>query len=216
MKCITQRLCLLFIFSLHFSVFADTTPLLANPDGSALFKAERDYIDISVRVPITEEGPADIELFFWYGCASCYQVFDHFSRWKPVEQGQLSMNMSPAMIRSDWRKWAKLYYALRQTGYLDTYQTQIFDAIHVQGQAFSSFDNMKSLFELEHQQAIQDSFNRAATNFLVKQSEQRYKTLEISSVPSILIKGRYLVTADMAQTTSRMRKIAAYLLEVKH
>jgi protein dithiol oxidoreductase (disulfide-forming) len=211
MKCIAQRLCLLFIFSLSISAFADTH-FSANPQ----FKPERDYIDISVRVPVTEGEPADIELFFWYGCASCYQVFDHFSRWELVAQGKISMSMSPAMIRSDWRKWAKLYYALRQTDYLDIYQVKVFDAIHVQAQTFNNFEDMKPLFAVEHQQAIQDSFNRAATNFLVKQSEQRYKTLEISSVPSILIKGRYLVTADMAQTTSRMREIAAYLLEVKH
>jgi protein dithiol oxidoreductase (disulfide-forming) len=215
MKCIAPRLCLLFIFSLSLSALADNH-ILANADDHALFKAERDFIDISARVPITDEDPADIELFFWYGCASCYQVFDHFSRWDIVKQGKLSMSMSPAMIRSDWRKWAKLHYALRQTGYLDTYQVKVFDAIHVQGLTFNSFDDMKSIFDIEHQQAIQDSFNRAATNFLVKQSEQRYKTLEISSVPSILIKGRYLVTADMAQTTSRMRDIAAYLLGVNH
>jgi len=190
-----------------------TTSAYAKP-----FVEGKDYIDLGkIESDETTDSQvktskAKVELFFWYGCDSCYQVFDHFAKWRRAD---VDFQQTPVVLRQQWRFWAKAYYALDDTKLLDKYQNRIFQRIHIEKQINNDLESLRSLFEPEDFQIFSDEFATASNNFKVKQAERRFKNLSLSSVPSILINDRFLITATLAETSRKMRDTAEYLIQLK-
>ncbi len=176
------------------------------------FVAGKDFIDLGAEAVAEDQLTPSVELFFWYGSPSSYQVFDHLTNW-PALGSQVTWIQTPAVLRHDWRFWAKVHYALLDTGLMESYQTMIWDALHSKQQQISNLKQLTELFQPEDIQPFSDAFTSASNNFKVNQAQQHIKNLSITSVPSMLINGRYVINATMAETSAKMRQTAEYLIK---
>lgn len=110
---------------------------------------------------------------------------------------------------------ARAYYTATALGVLDSVHESLFDAMNIHGQRLQSKAEIAKIFE--EQGVSSEDFNKTFDAFgtisKVKQADQRARNLRISGVPSMVVNGKYRVTAGMVKTYGDMIKVVDYLIE---
>ena len=167
------------------------------------------------------ESVSNIEIFYWLGCKSCYQVELGISQY--LEQHPaLTLRRTPLVARSQWRAHAYVPLILSQLSLqlavqlsepndvptiIDLYKQcltdcGVFKDYQSSLEWFTERLKPQSLPGLDEEQIWQSekNFQKRADIFLITQ------------VPTIIINERYKITAKQAQTTARLVEIIDYLI----
>ena len=177
----------------------------------------------------------ELILVFWYQSESSAEVYQAL-----VEQG-LNVTLWPAIYREAWRPAAKLALMAEQLEFTPSQQQQLFQrlmamskdnqSLAVQDQkAFvrllsqvssgtddtateaelTSANESDSTIELDND-AIETAVYDSELPKRLKTLQNRLKQLPISSVPTIIFKGRYIIDANQAKTSQRLLQIIQFL-----
>ena len=110
---------------------------------------------------------------------------------------------------------ARAYYTADVLGVLDTMNPVLFQAMNVDGKRLASEEEIKALFVANGVEA--DAFTKAFNSFgvssQVKQADARARTAKITGTPSMMVNGKYLVTARKAGSQAGMLEVADFLVE---
>jgi hypothetical protein len=154
------------------------------------------------------ESLSNVEMFYWYGCESCYQVEAQLTSYLQ-QHSQYSYRRTPLVARAEWR----------QQAYLQAIREQIKEqALHIYRQCLtdcSVFQQLESGKQWLFQE-IDPSDKQVLNLDLLWQTEKNYRKraelFSISQVPTIIINETYQVSADQAKTSKRMMEIVDFLL----
>lgn len=200
-------------FLLLASLFAFVAPAGAQP---ALY-VEGVHYEVLAK-PVRTADPAKIEVaeVFWYGCPHCYAFEPLISNWKEQLADDVVFVYSPGMWNQMMETHAQIYYAAEALGALDTVHPAAFDAIHQRNNYLQTPEAVKQLFVSNGVDA--DEFDKAWNSFSVtsktKQAGTRMREYGVRGVPSLVVNGKYLITAGGAVATqSDMLKVADFLVE---
>ncbi|MGX5175438.1 hypothetical protein ACUR5C_15565 [Aliikangiella sp. IMCC44653] len=183
------------------------------------FIAGQDYqvLTVSIEPKAQDLGAlkqiADIEVYYWYGCQPCLDAETAIAEYLAMNP-QLSLIRIPLTAQVDWRPQAYLQPLMAQLATqiavpseLEIYQ-QCLDDCQVFATYQSSLAWLKTSLNLEQLPRI----NEAALWEAEKEARKRAELFSISQVPTIIIRERYKVDANMAQSPQRLVKIINYLL----
>lgn len=170
-----------------------------------------DVINPAVRVGSSDE--VVVTEFFWYGCGHCYTFESMLEAWKKNLPEGVKLQPSPAMWNGPMQLHAKAFYVAEALGKLDVLHSVIFKAMHVERNRLGSEGALRELFVANG--VSEEDFNRAFNSFgvnsQVRQADARARSAKISGTPSLMVNGKYMITARKAGGQAEMLEIAEFL-----
>ena len=176
---------------------SDSKAATTNPQ----FQEGQHYHRISPNVATdVQEGSVEVRELFWYGCPHCYKFEKHLDDWKQTKPSYIEFVRMPAVLNRSWASHARAYYALESMGEIERIHPIFFEAIHAQGRRLRDVESM-SRFLSQHG-IDEDDFKKAYNSFYVetkiKRSDQLARQYGSSSVPTVIINGKYRTDAGDA------------------
>lgn len=171
----------------------------------------------------TVGGADKIEVaeIFWYGCNHCYDFEAFINRWKADIPANVRFVRIPATWNPLVRLHAQLYYTeevLANNDKIadpDTFRAAVFAEYHRRGNRLASVDSIQELFEkhgvsAEDFQSTWNSFEVAQKLRVAQDLARRYS---ISSVPAMVVNGKYRTGAAEAGGYPRLMELIDELIE---
>lgn len=211
-----QRICSLFIAALLFSLLA---PAIAE-DGHnhapvTNFQEGKHFHRISPAVETdVEEGKVEVLELFWYGCPHCFQFEPHLTGWKETMSDDVSFVRMPAVLNKSWLAHARAFYALQTMGELERIHPIFFEAIHVQGRRLRDVESMTRFLSGHDVDAekFKSAYNSLYVETKINRSGQLVRQYGSSSVPTVIINGKYRTTARDAGGFENVLKLIDQLV----
>ncbi len=181
------------------------------------FRYEEGVHFARLEVPVETGNPDAVEVteYFSYGCPHCYQFEPWVRRWTSELPEDVVFNRTPAVWQG-YELYARTYYTAQALGVLDQVHTSLFQALHSEGRHISDLKSM-ALFVSEQGVDMERFIKTFTDSFGVKamyqQAIARQRIYRATSVPVIIVNGKYRIAVDMAGGTEEMLHVADYLVE---
>ena len=156
---------------------------------------------------------ADIEIFYWYGCADCLKVENQLDEYL-AKFPELTVKRTPLVAFPAWRAQAYLQPLLAQLeGKVQTPSKQeIYRQCIEDCSFFESYESTLAWLKAKYQINQMPTINEAEIWRAEKKFRERAESFSISQVPTIIIKEQYITDANAAKTTQRLIAIVDHLL----
>lgn len=175
-----------------------------------------DYVELPNGQPYASlNGQVEVAEVFGYICSHCANFEPLFVAWKSELPTDVRISLVPAALGGHWVTYARAFYAAETLGVLEQSHEAVFSALHRQhslsptatpeqiGSFYAQFGVDPKLFTSTMQSfAVGASINRSR-QFAVRS--------RIEGTPSLVIDGRYLVSADR-RGYGPMLRTAEYLI----
>ncbi len=162
-----------------------------------------------------EAGEVEVLELFWYGCPHCFELEPYLNEWKNSKAENISFVRMPAVLNRGWLPHARAYYALETMGELERIHPLFFEAIHEQGRRLRDVESI-SRFLSQHD-IDTDKFKSAYDSLYVEtkinRSGQLVRQYGSSSVPTIIVNGKYRTTARDAGGHENLLRVVNYLAQ---
>lgn len=185
---------------------------LANADT---FEEGTHYDVIANPVRTASPGKIEVAEFFWYGCGHCYTFEPLVGQWKKTIADDVSFRGIPAMWGGAMELHAKAYYTVEALGMGETLHPVIFQAINVDRKPLRTEAEIAELFEAHGVASadFQKAFNSFGVESQVRQANATARAAQITGTPSMMVAGKYLITARKAGSAANMLKVADFLVD---
>lgn len=173
------------------------------------------YKRIAQPVPTsTDDGVVEVVEMFGYLCPHCNNFEPLLEHWKAEQPDDVKLVTIPVVFGRSWEPLARAYYAAELLGKVDETHKAMFDAIHLQRKRMRSVDDLADFYadygvDPDEFRKQYDSF---AVNMKLKQGDSKARGYQIEGVPSMIVDGKYLVTAGSAGGHEQMLKVVDYLV----
>lgn len=169
---------------------------------SSVYKENEHYIVL--KNPIKKElksGGTDFLIeYFWMGCPHC-QDFE------PILKSYLSLNKNVELVREHaalgdrWALDGRIYYALMETGNGEHFDDlfKLYEKIRKEQNKLPELEDLMKFLE-EKKINKEEFFAYADSNEVLEQLKRGISEMmdnEITGVPSIVVKGKYLIPASL-------------------
>lgn len=147
-----------------------------------------------------EDGQVEVVELFWYGCPHCFQFEPHLTGWKDVKADYITFKRMPAVLNRGWLAHARAYYALETMGELERVHPLFFEAIHTQGRKLRDAESIaRFLSQLDvDADKFKSAFDSLYVETKINRSGQLVRQYGSSSVPTVIINGKYRTSAKDA------------------
>ncbi|MES2626967.1 MAG: thiol:disulfide interchange protein DsbA/DsbL [Pseudomonadota bacterium] len=195
--------------------------LLALLGISSAFAQPALYVDgthyETIAKPVRTADPNKVEVteVFWYGCPHCYAFEPLINSWAEKLPSDVAFVRSPGIWSAIMEVHAQIYYVAESLGVLDKVHSVAFDNIHQKGNYLEDGEAVKAMFV--GQGVSPEDFDKTWDSFAmtsaVKKAATRMREYGVSSVPCLIVNGKYLITInDSVKTQADMLKVVDYLV----
>ena len=173
------------------------------------------YHRISPALPL-QAGTGHVEVLelFWYGCPHCYVFEEHVNNWKREKADHVKFLRVPAVMNRSWVPQARAYFALEEMGEAERMHSIFFEAIHVQGRRLRDMKSM-SRFLGQHgvdTSSFEKAYRSSSVSKRIQHSRQLARDSGASSVPTVVVNGKYRTTASDAGGYSLLFQLIDHLV----
>lgn len=177
--------------------------------------ADDGYEKLTPVQPVQNPDKIEVIEFFWYGCPHCYSLEPSMVEWLKTKPDNVEFIRQPAVFSDLWGKHAKAFFTAEALGVTEKVHADLFDAIQNKKQKLTSEDDLAKFFAAH---GVKDEDFRAAYNsFLVdakmRQAETMGPRYGITGVPTLVINGKYRVTATTAKSQENMIAVTDQLIQ---
>lgn len=178
---------------------------------------EKGYENVAPVQPVELAGKVEVIEFFWYGCSHCFSFDPVLNEWVKKQSDQINFIRVPAVFSKRWGRHAKAYFTAQALGVSEQLHTDFFNAIQVKKQRLETEDQLVKFF-VAHGVNEQD-FRNAYHSFLVdakmRQAQSMGPRYGVTSVPTIIINGKYRSNASIAGGQSNLLGVMDQLVAVE-
>lgn len=173
--------------------------------------AGTDYVEIPGGQPYAPlNGKVEVVEMFGYTCIHCAHFEPLVSEWKKKQPGYVRFTPVPAAFGGYWMPYARAYYAAAKLGVLARSHGAMFKALHEEGSLpiqNASTDEIAAFYADRYgvdARAFAAAMDSAGIDVLLERSNQFATAAEIDGTPTIIVNGRYRVTARSFEDTLRV------------
>lgn len=170
--------------------------------------------------PVRTQNPDRVEVaeVFWYGCPHCYRFKPLAEAWEAQAPDYVDYVRIPAALNRSWEPHARAFYALEALGAVDKLHDALFDALAGERRALNDGESLAKFvggYGVDPE-AFLKAYNSFGVNARLQQAQAKIRGARITGTPSMLVNGRYVVTASMAGSAAAVLKVVDYLIEKEH
>jgi thiol:disulfide interchange protein DsbA len=178
---------------------------------------EKGYENVAPVQPVELAGKVEVIEFFWYGCPHCFSFEPVLNEWVKKQSDQINFIRVPAVFSKRWGRHAKAYFTAQALGVSEQLHVDFFNAIQVKKQRLETEDQLVKFF-VAHGVNEQD-FRNAYHSFLVdakmRQAQSMGPRYGVTSVPTIIVNGKYRSNASIAGWQSNLLGVMDQLVAVE-
>jgi thiol:disulfide interchange protein DsbA len=186
---------------------------LALAPGAA---AQQPYTEIAPPLATGAKGRIEVVEFFWYECPHCYDLEPALEQWVARLPKDVEFVRVPATFNERWTVSARVYYALEAMRLLPKLHAALFNAIHQGGLRITDDRQRADWLQRQGVDAakFQAIFASPAVDARIKRAAELVAAAKIEGVPTLMIEGRYLVSAGGAiKSNDQMLEVADALIK---
>jgi len=182
--------------------------------GQKTFVEGEDYELISPAIRTRNPDKIEVVEFFWYGCSHCYDFEPLIQQWRKGVAEDVDFHGSPAVWNAPMELHAKAYYTAEVLGVLETMGPVLFKAMNVDRKRLQSEDEIRELFVANgvSAQDFDKAFESFGVDSMVRQAMARARAAKISGTPSMMVEGKYRVSARKAGGQAGMLEVVDFLV----
>lgn len=165
--------------------------------------------------PTRVSGEAvEVMEFFSYGCVHCYNFDPDLEDWVQDQGGKINFLRLPLIGSDYWRMLGRAFYTMQALDMDSRHHHNLFRQIHGKGVAFNSPDKLQAFFEDAgvSPEDFERTFNSAEVARQVSRAGRLARRLQVSSVPTIVVQGKYVVKTTRSMGPKRMLEVMTHLL----
>ena len=198
----------------NFAITLSVLLFLVGPLHAEQFEEGVDYETLPGEVKVQADGRVEVIEFFWFGCPSCYRFEPHLVAWQIPET--IDFKNVPAVLTNNWLFHAHVYYAMELLGLKKELMQKFYDELHIERTRISSaeqFEQWASSQEGIDVSKLTQNLYSFATVVHIAQAEKLAKDYNITSVPTLIVGGKYKASPSMARSEKRALQIVEYLAD---
>lgn len=188
---------------------------LANPAQAQHQHSEDAYTRIKPALPTQSGDKIEVVEIFWYGCSHCFSFEPHIKAWLQSLPEDVVFRQVPGVLNSRWAVHARGFFAADKMDALEQFHTPLFNALHVKRRNIFSRDDLID-FAAEvglDKKEFAKHFDSNETEVKMKQAFLMARDSKITGVPSLIVNGRYLISASSAGSFETMLETLDELIQ---
>ncbi len=165
------------------------------------YQAGTHYTVIDPPVPTkAPAGQVEVVELFSYACPHCMSFHPHISAWEQRKPAQVFFRRSPAMFNPTFQVFGRAFITADTLGIAEESHAGMFDAVHNQKRGFRS---LRDIADFYGEYGVDpEKFLSTAESFSVvtrmNQENTNARRYGIRGTPSLVVDGKYLVSANNA------------------
>ena len=191
------------------------TLIAFNTNLQAEYKLGKDYQLIDNPLPVRQDGMVEVSEIFWYGCGACYSFESTINNWDANKPDYVKFSKMPVTWSQIHQLHASLYHTIEALKLGKGAHTAVFTTIHKENNFLAS---QKSVVKFLSKLGVEEEkSNQYLNSFAVKQKVSRgiqvSKQLRITSVPMIIVDGKYTIVSKPSR--QEMLEVLDYVVELQ-
>ncbi|MCK0163428.1 thiol:disulfide interchange protein DsbA/DsbL [Marinobacter sp. S6332] len=167
--------------------------------------------------PVRTDADSGIEVaeVFWYGCPHCYNFKPLAESWEAKAPDDVNYVRIPAALGRSWVPHAQAFYALEAMNSLEKVHDALFEALAGQRRPLNDGESLAN-FVAGHgvdREEFLNNFNSFGVNARMQQAQAKIRGARITGTPTMLVNGKYTVSASMAGSLEATLAVVDYLVE---
>ncbi len=186
------------------------TPLLA----SAGVEEGRNYQKLPFTVAVETGNKIEVREIFWYGCPHCYVLEPGITRWLKKMPKNAQFVRTPGTVSPNWLLHAQTYYTFEALDALPKLHEVFFKGVQEQRQQLSTEDGIAKFVAAHGVDAkkFHEAFNSFGVRMKLEKAKQLNQDLNINSVPTVVVDGKYLTSPAMAEGEENFFQVLDFLI----
>lgn len=188
------------------------------PAAPSQFVEGKHYFKLSPSLNTNaDEGKIEVLELFWLGCPHCYALEPAMKRFKMSKPDDVSFEQVPATLNPSWNFHARVFYTAK---ILDPNNSKglvhkIFVALHEDRIKINDLPKARELFQKSGISAMQfnNAFNSMAMSARMSHANLVNAGSQASSVPTLIINGKYRTSPYAAGGEGNLLKIVNMLIQ---
>jgi thiol:disulfide interchange protein DsbA len=181
---------------------------------SERFELGRHYRRLSPAQP-TSSGADQVEVaeIFWYGCPHCYTFDPYIESWLASKPDYINFVRIPALWNPLLQLHARAFYTAEALGKVEEMHTPFFRELHVNRNPLNTEEGLQEFFAGfgVDAAAFESAFNSFSVNLKMQRADELAKRYRISSVPTVVINGKYTADATSAGSYEALMELISEL-----
>jgi len=185
-------------------------PVLARAE----FTEGRQYMQVPFPTAVETGNKIEVLEIFWYGCSHCYVLEPGLTRWLKKLPANAQFVRTPATAAPHWQIHAQTYYTFDALGALGKLHDVFFKAVQEQPGALKDEKGIADFVARNgiDRKKFTEAFNSFGVRLKLEKAKQVNQDLNINSVPTLVVDGKYLTSAAMAGGEEAMFKLLDQLI----
>lgn len=163
-------------------------------------------------------GKIEVVEFFWYGCPHCYRLESYMESWDRTKPSYITFRRVPVPYDGLWNLHARTYYTAEKLNVIAKTHRPFFDAIHKERKTLTSQNAIARFFAGYgvDPARFNDTFGSFSVEARMRLASKEADFYKISSVPTVIINGKYHTGADIAGSEANLIEVIRYLTKLEH
>ena len=177
--------------------------------------AAEPYERITPPQPIKSGDKIEVVEVFWYGCPHCYSLEPYLDKWLETKPDDVEFRRIPGVLGKNWIPHARAYFTAVKLGIVDKIHRLLFDAIHIERIDLNTEKQLANFFEkhgVDRDEFIK-IYESGETDDLMKQAFIAGQGYGLTGVPTIIVNGKYRVSASTAGGYAQLIEVLNLLIE---
>lgn len=172
--------------------------------ASAPADEARPYLVLDAPTP--PSGPVEVIEFFWYSCPHCYHFEPALRDWVARQGDGIVFRRVPVGIRVQQLPQQRMYYVMQALDMGEAASEALFRQIHEGQQALDTEAALAGFAAKAGiaPQRFDAAWRSAAVQRQVDAATRLHTSMQVASVPAVVIGGRYLTSPAMLSATMPM------------
>jgi thiol:disulfide interchange protein DsbA len=179
------------------------------------YQEGRHYVALDVPIRTASDTGVEVAEVFWYGCPHCYTFKPLIESWVENAPDYVNYVNIPAALGASWEPHAKAFYALEAMGELDKVHDALFDALAGERRPLNSGEALADFvanYGVDGELFLKN-YNSFGVNARMQQAQSKIRGARVTGTPTMLVAGKYRVTASMAGSHEAVLDVVDYLVE---
>lgn len=190
-------------------------PLVSGVATAEQFKEGVHYVSLPFPVKTTDEKRVEVVEAFGYPCPHCNSFEPLVQHWEKNNADDVNFVRIPVVFGRSWEPFARAYYSSELMKTVEKTHVPTFNAVHIERRRFRNKEQLADFYgQLGVDKAkFSKMFDSFAVTMKLRQGDSKIRGYGVDGVPSMVVNGKYRITAQMAGSHKKMLEVVDFLVE---
>lgn len=173
------------------------------------------YVKLNTPVRTADQSKVEVVEMFGYPCPHCNSFEPLIKNWEAKKAEDVNFVRIPVVFGRSWEPMARAFYASELMKTLDKTHEPTFHAVHVERRRLRGEEDFAKFYGNlgVDTDKFGKMYNSFAVNMKLKQGDSKLRGYGVEGVPSMVVNGKYRITAAMAGGQHKMLDVVNYLVD---